>query len=126
MLADRSVTDGPSFEIPPVDVVMQQVVDAIRGGCAFEIDDDAERAFRQRYTPSFEAKLQIIPWKKAEANVLKAAHNHGILAQSIATLRRQDRVNKDVLLTAGLIVQENCILTYQQSIFCWGPHGKVE
>jgi hypothetical protein len=106
---------------PTVDVVMQRVVDAIREGCAFEIDADAEAAFRERYTPSFGAKLEILSWEKGEPNVLKAARNHGVIAHSIATLRRQHRVDKDVLLTAGRIVQENCLLTYKEWVFCWGP-----
>ena len=126
MLADHAVTESPIPGNPTVDVVMQQVVDAIRSGCAFEIEDEAEAAFRARYAPSFEAKLQIIPWRKAEENVLKAARYHGIIAESIATLRRHDRVNKDVLLAAGLVVQENCFLTYKEMIWCWGPYGKVE
>jgi hypothetical protein len=120
MLAEQTIT-GPGLGNPTVDVVMQRVVDAIRGGCAFEIDDDAEAAFRERYTSSFAAKLEIMSWTKSEPNVLKAARNHGIIAQSIATLRRQDRVNADVMLSAGRIVQENCLLTYKEFIWCWGP-----
>src|SRR5688572_26702369 len=117
MLAEQTIT-GPGQDNPTIDVVMQRIVDEIRGGCAFEIDDEAEAQFRKTYTPSFAAKLEILSWKKSEANVLKAARNHGILAQSIATLRRQERVNVDVLMTAGRIVQENCLLTYKEFIWC--------
>jgi hypothetical protein len=121
MLAEQTIPRR-DLNNPTVDVVMQRIVDSIRSGCALEIDDDAEAAFRERYTPSFGAKLEILSWEKGEPNVLKAARNHGIIAQSIATLRRQDRVDKDVLLTAGRIVQENCLLTYKEFIWCWAPN----
>jgi hypothetical protein len=106
--------------------VMQQLVAAIRSGCELEIDADAEAAFLQRYTPSFAAKLQMFSWKKAEDNVMKAGRHHGVIAQSIATLRQLDRVDRDVLLAAGLIVQENCRLTFKEFIWCWGPYGEID
>jgi hypothetical protein len=121
MPAEYAVTDRPIQDNPSADVVMRQLVAAIKSGCDLEIDADAEAAFLQRYTPSFAAKLQVIPWKKAEENVMKAGRQHGMIAQSIATLRRQPRVDRDVLLTAGLIVQENCRITFQEGIFCNWP-----
>jgi hypothetical protein len=126
MPAEYAVTDGPIQENPSADVVMQQLVAAIRSGCEFEIDADAEAAFLQRYTPSFAAKLQIMSWKKAEKNVMESAVQHGVLAQSIATLRRQERVDREVLLTAGLIVQEHCRFTFKEFIWCQGPYGAVD
>jgi hypothetical protein len=124
--AEYGITANTIQDNPSADVVMQQLVAAIKSGCALDIDADAEAAFLQRYTPSFAAKLELIPWKKAEKNVMAAGRQHGILAQSIATLRKLDHVDRDVLLTAGLIVQENCRLIFRESIFCWGPKGEID
>lgn len=124
--AEHGITPSPLQGNPSADVVMQQLVAAIKSGCAFEIDADAEAAFLKRYTPSFAAKLEIIPWRKAEENVMKAGRHHGMIAQSIATLRMMDHVDRDVLLSAGLIVQENCKLTFKEFIYCWGPFGDID
>jgi hypothetical protein len=124
--AEYGVTGGLIQDNPSADVVMQRLVAAIKSGCELEIDADAEAAFVTRYTPSFAAKLEIMPWKKAEENVMTAGRHHGMIAQSLATLRKLDHVDRDVLLTAGLIVQENCRLTFKELIWCSGPYGEVD
>jgi hypothetical protein len=98
----------------------------MRDACApIVIRRQTEEAFVARYGPAFEASLQLRSWSKARENVLNAARQHGVIAGAIARLRHQDHVDDDMLLSAGLTVQENCRLTFRQGAWCSGGLARL-
>jgi len=106
-------------ENPTVEVVMTEVLEAIKSSCApIEIEPDAQAEFLSVYQPKFGARLRTGSWHTDRANILTAAQQHGVIANAIATLRRQKRVDAAVLLEAGGLVRKHCSEVFKEGVWC--------
>lgn len=105
---------------PTVDAVMQQIAGKIREGCSPKaIDDDAFTVVPDRYTPSFQQRLQNAgAWDRDGAAVLEAARQLGIIAAAISALRQQARVTKSMVEDAADVVQKECQIGFQEGRWC--------
>ena len=103
---------------PTIDVVVTEILDAIKGSCPTEIEETAIATFVERFQPKFNARLNNGSWHLDKANVLLAAQQYGIIANAIATLRRQTRVDSEVFLEVGDLVKKHCNQVFREGVWC--------
>jgi hypothetical protein len=104
---------------PTIDVVMHEVIEAITTACApLAVDADAVSTFRDEFQPKFNARLTNGSWHIDKINVLLAARQCGVIAQAIATLRHQPRIDSAVFLEAGQLVRRHCNDVFKEGVWC--------
>src|ERR1051325_3771370 len=100
---------------PTIDVVMTEVMDAIKNACApIEIEPTALSRFLDAFQPKFNARLNNGSWHVDKVNVLLAARQCGIIANALATLHHQERVDATMFLEAGELVKKHCNEVYRE------------
>src|SRR5262245_34563215 len=99
---------------PTVDDVMRRIAEKVRQGCAPKhISDDARRVVSDRYTQSFQTRLENQgAWDRDGPAVLEAARQLGLIAAAICALRQQEKIDRSMAEHAADVVQEECMIGF--------------
>ena len=95
------------------------VVDAAAKAAARSIDEEGVERLRAQLTPIFDDRLKTAgAWQEAGNAVLTAARQMGVIANAIASLKREPTITAPVLEEAFFIARKHCNVTPKEGQWC--------